>query len=381
MKVDIVNQNDFEIVIKVNGLIDTLSSKELSSFVLDVNKNNPKAKIIIDFDDVEFITSACIDFLKEFSINNNLELINTSREVYTILTLTNMQDIVKDKQNTLSIETEGCKMIGKGFTSEVYKLDDETIAKVYYDLPSLATLLSERIIAKKAFVKGVPTEISFGICECHGKPGLVYELVNAETLLSILSKDFTKVDELIENYVNIVKEVHKYDSEGIPELPNSKQVLRKDIEVLSNHYSIDEIAKLKKQLDRIPDSTKLLHGDPHPANIMVKDDNSMSYIDLSDMRVGDEIIDLVYLNRTLHQFAKMPGNKYALNLSQTNHLWNLFFNEYYKDLNEEEKQSKEQLIELMSLISITARFFVRPTPSSIIDIFYNELKDKISKLD
>lgn len=41
MKVDIVNQNDFEIVIKVNGIIDTLSSKELSSFVLDVNKNNP----------------------------------------------------------------------------------------------------------------------------------------------------------------------------------------------------------------------------------------------------------------------------------------------------------------------------------------------------
>lgn len=61
-------------------------------------------------------------------------------------------------------------------------------------------LITERIIAKQAFVKGVPTEISFGLCESDGKAGLVYELVDAETLLSIFSKD----DSTIEKYVRIM---------------------------------------------------------------------------------------------------------------------------------------------------------------------------------
>lgn len=42
-----------------------------------------------------------------------------------------MSEILNIEQETLSVDTTGCKLLGKGFHSEVYKLNDETIAKVY----------------------------------------------------------------------------------------------------------------------------------------------------------------------------------------------------------------------------------------------------------
>ncbi len=59
------------------------------------------------------------------------------------------------------INVEGCEVIGKGGQGTVYRLDEETIVKLYDPGYSLDAINSERNIAKAALKAGIPTAISF----------------------------------------------------------------------------------------------------------------------------------------------------------------------------------------------------------------------------
>lgn len=378
MKIEtkVIDSNNIYVIIE--GIIDTNSAVNFGETVIDAHNKYPQAKITLDFSKVEYITSACIRYLLSFVKEKyNVVLIGVRKEVNTILKLTGLDCILDIEQEVISIDVSNCKLLGKGFHSAVYKIDDDKIAKIYFDIKDLDMLINERIIAKQAFIKGVPTEISYGMCEVDGKPGLIYELVDADTLISILKNNPEDMDKYIEGYVNLVKEFHKYDSKGFVEVPDYKLILRNDIKDLIPYFSNEEINKMNMVLDEIPDSINLLHGDIHPGNVMVTS-KGMIFIDLSDTRFGYGDLDLVYLNRTLVQFTKLDDNHYDLPDDQAHKLWELFFNEYFKDLNELEKKTKHKQIETLALISITSRF-IRKDPSSIrSNIMLKELSNIIN---
>ena len=123
-------------------------------------------------------------------------------------------------------------------------------------------------------------------------------------------------------------------------------------------------------INSVPDSKHLLHGDPHPANVMLSD-KGMIFIDLSDMRTGNEILDLVYLNRTLIQYNKLPSNTYSLGVENSKKLWELFFDEYYKELNEQDKKDIYNKIDLLALVNITEKFMMK-NPDNEEDIKSNK---------
>lgn len=373
-----IKEDSREIYVIVTGTIETDASYFFGDKIEQIHSLNPNKKIIIDFTKVRMITSACLRQLLKFKKENyDFELVGVNKEVYTVFKITGMDKILNLEQETISVNTEGCKLLGKGFHSEVYKLNNEIIAKIYYDLPDIDMLINERIIAQQAFIKGVPTEISFGMCESNGKAGLLYELVDADTLLSALVKDDTKMQELVLKYVELVKKMHEFDSEDIIAIPDAKQILSKDIDTLRDFLSNDACNKLQAVLDSIPNNNNLLHGDPHPANVMLTN-KGMIFIDLSDMRVGNEIFDLVYLHRTFIQFNKLKDNTYALKPEQTIKLWKMFFDEYYKENSEEEKREIEDKISLLSLISITARFLRKDPNTDNAKLMFNELKQRIN---
>lgn len=378
MKIEtkVIDSNSVYVIIE--GIIDTNSAVYFGETVEDAHNRYPQAKITLDFTKVEYITSACIRYLLSFvKANYNIVLTGVRKEVNTILRLTGLDCILDIEQEVISLDVKNCKLLGKGFHSAVYKIDDDKIAKIYFDIKDLDMLINERIIAKQAFIKGVPTEISYGMCEADGKPGLIYELVDADTLISILKNNPDDMDKYIEGYVNLVKEFHKYDSKGFVEVPDYKLILRSDIKDLIPYYSKEEINKMNMVLDEIPDSINLLHGDIHPGNVMVTS-KGMIFIDLSDTRYGYGDLDLVYLNRTLVQFTKLDDNHYDLPDAQAHKLWGLFFNEYFKDLNEEEKKAKHKQIETLALISITSRFIRKDPQANRSKIMLKELSEMIN---
>ena len=79
------------------------------------------------------------------------------------------------------ISLEGAEKIGEGAHGEVYRIDEETIAKVYRDSEPLEKIRKEKELSKWAFVKGIPTAISYDIVRVGDRYGVVYELLNAKS--------------------------------------------------------------------------------------------------------------------------------------------------------------------------------------------------------
>lgn len=374
-----VNEIGNDVIVSVGGYIDSQTAPEFGDYIVKIHDDNPTKKIIIDFDEVEMITSAGIRQLLLFEKKNyNYQLINIKKEVATVLDLTGMFDILKLEDKIMSISTKGCKVLGKGFSSCVYKLDDEKIAKVYYKIPNIDQAIRERMIAKQAFIKGVPTEICYCLCEAEGMPGLVYELVDAKTLLSMFAEDENTIDKYVKDYVKLVKQMHSFNGDGITGIYNEKQRVGECVNKVCTELTPEYAEKLKKVYDSVEDKNVLLHGDIHPANVMLTQ-RGMLFIDLSEMSVGDEIFDLMYLYRTLMLFSMIPGDNYAITRQQEIHLWNEFVKEYYK--NEDEKIKKQQLhtIKVLGLTSIISRFLKPNANKEILEMFLNELKNELDK--
>ena len=78
------------------------------------------------------------------------------------------------------VSVEGCKRIGRGAKGDVYRYDDELIIKVYNQNNTYSDVEREIAMARKAFILGIPTAISFGIVSVGDKYGAMYELVDAE---------------------------------------------------------------------------------------------------------------------------------------------------------------------------------------------------------
>ena len=252
------------------------------------------------------------------------------------------------------------------------------IAKVYYEAPSIDMAIRERMIAKQAFVKGVPTEISFELCEANSRPGLLYELVDAKTLLSTLVDHPEDIDKYVKKYVELVKEMHNYDGNGINGIYNKKEVFNYEVSVVSKYLPIDCLNKLEEVKNLIPDSNMLVHGDPHPANIMLTT-RGMIFIDLSDMGIGDEKFDLMYLYRTLILFNKLPNSTYALNQYYCQKLWDSFIEEYYKGLETKYIENELRLIRILALNSISSRFLLKDPESANAKQMLDELVKELRK--
>ena len=70
------------------------------------------------------------------------------------------------------IDIEGAVKIGEGAHSEVYRIADDTIVKVYHPSESLDRIRKEKELSRWAFVKGVPTAISFNVVRVGDRRGM-----------------------------------------------------------------------------------------------------------------------------------------------------------------------------------------------------------------
>lgn len=122
---------------------------------------------------------------------------------------------------------EGCDRIGAGACGEVFRLDDETIIKLYYPRVKKEEIEREKMLAKKAFVMGVPTAISYDIVEADGRTGVVYELIKSKTLGELIREDESRLEEYVAMYAEVCRTIHGIEAEP-GELPNFKDLNRED---------------------------------------------------------------------------------------------------------------------------------------------------------
>ena len=107
----------------------------------------------LDASQLEYISSAGLRvLLKLTKAVGDVTVNNVSSEVYEIFDVTGFTEILNVKKAFREIDLTGKEILGKGGNGTVYRLDAETIVKVYRsDLP-MEEIEHERAYAKAAFL-------------------------------------------------------------------------------------------------------------------------------------------------------------------------------------------------------------------------------------
>lgn len=278
------------LTINCGGRVDTSNAPEVEKeFFVLIDEYKPE-KIVIDAEKLEYISSAGLRvILKVKKAVGDTVILNASLEVYDIFDMTGFTSIIEVKKAFREISVEGCEVIGKGGHGTVYRLDGDTIVKLYGEQEPFDEIEREISYSKKAFVYGIPTAISFDIVKCGKCYGVIFELINADTLSNRICANPEKLDEYSQKYSALVKTLHETEADTSI-FGSTKDLYNKWIDDLTAIYTPEELALLHDVINSIPDSGKFVHGDIHPKNIMVQD-NDLVFIDLADLTYGHCIFD------------------------------------------------------------------------------------------
>lgn len=303
--------------------------------------------VVLDITELAYISSAGLRVLlslKKRCGDIPLRIVGASGDVMDVFNMTGFSDIMDIEPACRKISIDGCEIIGRGACGECYRIDNETIIKLYYGDADPAFIEHEKSLSKKAFVMGIPTAISYDIVEANGRRGVVYELIKSKTMGELIRSDPAGLDEYVEMYADICKKVASIHTND-PEIPSFKELNRADIAHITG-ITEEERNCLYRFLDMVPDSDTCIHGDLNINNIMVQD-GECCLIDMGELSTGIPMFDLsritfsmVYANTapgTFNSFYKMPSEKVT-------EVYEKFFRRYFGcDTAEEAEKTDPQV--------------------------------------
>ena len=306
MKYDRSRQN---LVIFPKGRIDSSTAATVQEEIFEITKNVPNfKKLILDFSDVEYISSAGLrTILKVKQTYDDLSIIETSLEVYDTFSMTGFTELMEIRKALRKIDISNAKVIGDGFFSTVYRLDGDTIVKVFNRTSDPHQIERELKLAKQAFILGIPTALSFDIVKAGDKLGVVFEMLDCNSLKTMVSEHPEKASEYTDKYVQLLKKINTTECES-PEIPKMKDFYLTKVEGIKPYLDKKHYEKLKTVISNIEDRKTFIHGDCHFKNIMVQGED-LILIDMDTLSVGHPIFEFAQLYAPYCAFEEdEPGN-------------------------------------------------------------------------
>lgn len=384
MKIDKI-KIDNRLTISLEGRLDTTTVAELENEILDLNGIE---SITFNFEKLEYISSSGLRLMLKCKKEvDNTKIINCSPEVFEIFNITGFSDIMEIEKGLRKISIENCEKIGEGFFGIVYRIDSETIVKVYKIPDCLDMIENERKLAKKAFVMGVPTAIPYDIVKVGDLYGTVFELLNAKSIVDYIKKD-ENLDIFAKKSSEILRNMHNKEVKG-GELPSRKEIVINLLKECEENFSKDTFQKLFALLETIPEKNTMLHCDFQVKNIMMQD-SELLLIDMDKLSLGHPIFEFAAMYATYYGFScvdKFNTDKFlGLPLSTTNKLFDKTFEYYYNNKSEEELENIKLKLSVISYIFIlNLRVMYSDstcdTQKEEIEFCKNYLTDVVEKLD
>ena len=357
------SHDDNTLILYLAGRIDANNAADIEAEIAEVLAKNPGDVPVFDAGELEYISSAGLRVLLKFrkQFEKNLDVLNASSEVYDIFEVTGFTELLNVKKRLREISLEGCEVIGRGAFSTVYRLDSETIVKVFdkHNSP-LATVEADRRISREVFLHDIPTAISYDVVKAGEYYGLVYEMIDADTLSAALRKHPERLEELSVKTAKLLKKLHaaKFERSVFPDARNRfRMMIQKPFD--EGLITSEEKAIAEGIIDRIPYRNTFVHTDFHPKNIMVSGDD-LILIDVGDAGLGHPILDLA-LSYT-HFFALAL---YSENLGSNIHeriigldcktlvkMWNIMMPEYFGTSDKNTLNTYEEVMKSYSSIII-----------------------------
>ncbi|WP_049895926.1 phosphotransferase [Oribacterium sp. NK2B42] len=274
----------------VRGRVDSLNCQEFETEIMGVC--NPGEDVWIDASELSYISSAGLRVLLKLKKAIKAEVIveNVSPEIYDIFEVTGFTEILKVEKKLREISVDQCEVIGEGANGKVYRLDDETIIKVFAPGVPMKVVQEERDVARAAFVAGVPTAISYDVAKVGDSFGAVYEMLNAKTLSAYIMEDTTRAEEMGRRMGKLLKELHATPGNN-SKLTNMLEMYKSRAKGMAKYLTPEEDAKLLSVYEALEDCNTMLHGDYHAKNIMYMNDE-LIFIDMGDVGYGHPLLDL-----------------------------------------------------------------------------------------
>lgn len=286
------------------GHIDSANANDIERSITAEREKSPSENIIVDAEKLEYISSAGLRILLRIRKDMpDLKIVNVSPDVYEILDMTGFTEMITVEKAYRVISVDGCEVIGQGANGKVYRIDRDTIVKVYLNPDSLPDIHRERELARKAFVLGIPTAIPYDVVRVGDGYGSVFELLNAKSFAKIIIEDPTKLDEVIEMSVDLLKKIHgTVVKKG--DMPDMKEVVLGWAEFLKDYLPDTQYNKLHSLIEAVPEDNHMMHGDYHLKNVMLQD-GEVLLIDMDTLCMGHPIFELASVFNAYVGFSEL----------------------------------------------------------------------------
>lgn len=374
-------------VINLSGRIDSSNANVVEE---NINKDlqNFNGELILDASNLEYISSAGLRIILKLKKSNDMtEIINCSPEIYEIFNMTGFTEIMDISKSFREISIDGSEVIGDGFYGIVYRIDPETIVKVYKVPDSLEMIKREKKLARKAFVMGIPTAIPYDIVKVGNLYGSVFELLNAKSIASLINDD-SYLDEFVKKSVGLLKTIHSthVNPNELPSRRNQEIVLAQECE---KWLQPDVYKKLIVLLENIPETYTMLHSDFHIKNIM-QQDNELLLIDMDTLSTGHPIFEFGGMYATYYGFSCINKNNtqefLGISFDTSKKIWDSTFKMYYNDKSKAELDKIQEKIAIISYLQILflKTKFIEPdneVQKKEIEFCQNYLNENVPKLD
>lgn len=249
------------------------------------------------------------------------------------------------------ISLENARLIGKGFASRVYELDNGDVVKVLRS-GTRADAEREIALAKWAFRKGLPTAISYDVIDADGQPGLVFESLGRGNLRNVFRDHPEESEAMMVRYLDLLRTINSIrDDEEL--LPSAAEKYRAALATIADLLTPEENTRMSALLDSIPYRPTLIHGDCQIKNVRVMN-GELYLIDLDTLSRGNPIFELAALFCCYRGYSDLDDSGsdfdsfFEIPKKVLDDLLDRILNDYVPGLSEAEKLGNRKKVALLA---------------------------------
>ena len=361
---DVTYRIDKDILyIAAEGRIDASNAAEAEEKIFNIKNNNPGKHIVVDADQLEYISSAGLRVILRLRKEEpKLAIINVASDVYEVFDMTGFTDMVTIEKAYKRMCVDGCEFIAKGANGAVYRYDAETIVKTYFAKDALPEIKQERENARRAFVLGINTAIPYGIVRVGDGYGTVTELLNATSVTKLIRNNPDDMSEAAKYYIDMLKSIHAIQVED-GEVPDMKETALAWADFVADHIPEAQGKKLRALIEAVPKRNTLMHGDYHTNNIMVQNGEPL-LIDMDTLCMGHPVFELGSMFNAFVGYSELNHQNmmdfFGYSFETAGRFWNLALRMYLGTEDEAVCQSVAEKAMIIGYTRMLRRAIRRP---------------------
>lgn len=338
-------------VMCLDGRLDTASAQQVTA---EIERGLPPSEqvksLTCDATDLDYISSSGLRILLGLAKRyKDFRIVEVCQEVWQVFEMTGFVKIMHIEKALRRMSVDGCRVIGRGGVGVVYRIDDDTIIKVFREGTTIEEVKLEITMAKEAFVLGMPTAISYDVVRVGRQYGLVYELLNADTLSACIRREPERMEEFAVKYARLYRQLHSIEVPRGGSIPSAMAREEQAIRHIGRYFDTASTDLLMEIVNAIPQGNRLLHCDLQTKNAMVQGDELM-LIDMGEVGYGHPIIDLGHSYSAMMALVGDYEQIIGLPEEYAKEVWQRMISHYFEGASSEELAHRIAQIEVVGCV-------------------------------